>query len=471
MSFKNRKDQFGISVNIIRNLSSPFFKRIYDLLKSSFQESKIPEELLISKVIPIPKCKNPGINDLRPITLQPTLMRIIDKIISFKMLKMIELEKLDETQHGFIRNKSCDTNVFSFISFIHKSLEEKKKIIVVYVDLKKAFDSICFDSLLKMLHSHGICSLFLKWIKSYLYNRKQFVEINGVASKISKITSGVPQGSVGGPKYFNITFSRIKESENCKIFKYADDMKILFSVDSEDKEKSETTMNAELDRINLELGEMNLSINMEKTFYMSIANSESYNIKINGKNIEKKTLIRDLGLFYDNYLNFDEYYKLITKKYVQRCIHISKCITSNKMKEFTYKFYARPVIEHCNGIFNPSKKLLKKKFDKIHKRFCRSIKGFQRNNLLKFEELPSFRQTYKSLILIHKDEHNVLKINPSGRSRLTSKRFIAGKFFKNLAIFRSLPNFYNNLKDKKKALLKKDDFYKYMKGEILKVNP
>ena len=72
----------------------------------------------------------------------------------------------------------------------------------IFMDLRKAFNTVNHDILLCKLDHYGLRGNILNWFKSYLTNRKQYVYINGESPKIKEISYGVPQGSVLGPLLF-----------------------------------------------------------------------------------------------------------------------------------------------------------------------------------------------------------------------------------------------------------------------------
>ena len=74
----------------------------------------------------------------------------------------------------------------------------------IFIDLKKAFDTVDHDVLLAKLRKYGVDKLELAWFTSYLTNRKQFRKVNGICSKTTDIQCGVPQGSCLGPLLFLI---------------------------------------------------------------------------------------------------------------------------------------------------------------------------------------------------------------------------------------------------------------------------
>jgi retron-type reverse transcriptase len=84
---------------------------------------------------------------------------------------------------------------------------------VVFLDVRKAFDSINHEILLdKMHHFFGITGTQLKWFESYLNNRVQQCLINGQLSSPKTITCGVPQGSIMGPLLFLLYINDMPDS-------------------------------------------------------------------------------------------------------------------------------------------------------------------------------------------------------------------------------------------------------------------
>ena len=121
---------------------------------------------------------------------------------------------------------------------------------VIFIDLKKAFDTIDHEIILQKLAKYGVDQDALKWFKSYLKNRLQRCNVNNHLSSATPLNCGVPQGSIIGPLLFLIY---INDLPNCLSLgfprMYADDTNVTFA--ASDMLGLETQINTELKSINL----------------------------------------------------------------------------------------------------------------------------------------------------------------------------------------------------------------------------
>ena len=184
---------------------------------------------------------------------------------------------------------------------------------LVFIDLKKAFDTVDHEILCQKLVHYGIQQRELAWFRSYLCNRKQFCRVNGVSSKIEGIDVGVPQGSCLGPLLFLIYINDLPQAvQNSTVSMYADDTSLCYQ--SSDIDELNEAINNDLKQLEIWLQGNKLSLNVAKTNSMLVATKQKHNI-LKSQNDDLDLKIRDndleiihktkyLGAQIDNSLNW-----------------------------------------------------------------------------------------------------------------------------------------------------------------------
>ena len=167
----------------------------------------------------------------RPISLTSHVCKILESEIKDGIVEhVIKFKLIKESQHGFVKNKSCLTNLLEYLTSVSEYVDRGIPVDVIYLDFQKAFDKVPHKRLLLKVCSHGIGGNISSWIESWLNNRDQRVVLNGWASDWKDVSSGVPQGSVLGPLLFLLYINDIEDDITSKLLKFADDTKIFRSV-------------------------------------------------------------------------------------------------------------------------------------------------------------------------------------------------------------------------------------------------
>ena len=99
-------------------------------------------------------------------------------------------------QHGFRKGFSTISAIVTLLNGIYQEVNSKRDSYLIFLDLKKAFDTVSHNILLNKLGSIGLDGKTVPWFNSYLLDRKQVVKINNTTSGMKDILYGVPQGSV-----------------------------------------------------------------------------------------------------------------------------------------------------------------------------------------------------------------------------------------------------------------------------------
>ena len=140
---------------------------------------------------------------------------------------LIKHKLINSSQHGFLKSKSCLTNLLCFFEEITKWVDGGSPVDIIYLDFQKASDKVPHQRLILKLKSHGIGISIINWIEQWLTDRRQRVVVDGEVSNWKPVLSGVPQGSVLGPILFLLYINDLEEVITSKILKFADYTKLF----------------------------------------------------------------------------------------------------------------------------------------------------------------------------------------------------------------------------------------------------
>ena len=205
------------------------------LFNHSLNCGRVPTEWKSANITPVHKNESKELaENYRPILLLSIVSKPLERCVSNNLHQHVSGHISDE-QHGFVRNRSCVTQLLSVFHTIGENLDKNIQTDILYLVFAKAFDSIDHCTLLVKLKSYGVTGKLLNWFADYLHGRLQRVVVDGVASQWTSVTSGVPQGSILGPLLFAIFingFPDVVKDTGSHTALYADDSKIYESISS-----------------------------------------------------------------------------------------------------------------------------------------------------------------------------------------------------------------------------------------------
>lgn len=405
----------------VDGLNAKVFKATYEVIISMLthfiniclKHGKFPSNLKIAVIKPIYKSGDKqNVSNYRPISILPLLSKILEKIIYARL--MIHLDARDIlclNQYGFRKKMSTYMPLLLVQENITKAFENGKMVCGLYLDLKKAFDTVDHDILLSKLSLYGISGIFFNMIKSYLTDRYQCVEFKKTRSSLNAVNIGVPQGSILGPLLFILyanDFPNICTNSLCLL--YADDTAIFF--ESRTESGLQNAIDVEVPKIVNWFNSNKLSINSGKTYCQMYKNTQcNVNIKVhlNGAEIAFVDKVKYLGMYIDTDLKWRSHIDHICNLFSRNVgiIKRSSFFLDQKHLLLLYNALCLPYINYCCLIWGHSQPTLLARINKIQKKVVRVIDGqhrlahtapiFVKLNLLKISDIA----VQQSIILMY----------------------------------------------------------------------
>lgn len=307
------------------NIPAKFLKRykekvsgtLSSIINDSMSGQSYPDELKDSMVSPIFKegdkldCGN-----YRPVSVPSSISKIYESFLNAWFVMFLTVNNIiHKCQYGFQKNSNTTSAVTNLTHFVTTNLDRGKYVGIIFLDIRKAFDSVNHEILMKKLHKLNLPTRLLNLLRSYLSNRKQFTKVGKHRSEPAEIRTGIVQGSRLGPSIFGFYINDIFQLVLYGVIQlFADDGAILYEANS--LEELQTKMQADLVIIDKWLQDNLLVLNTGKTKFMipcksarTATNIRNFNVQlsINGEVIHQVDDYNYLGLHIDNTMTWDRH--------------------------------------------------------------------------------------------------------------------------------------------------------------------
>lgn len=363
----------GVNGWILKECKEELEEPVWDIINTSLKEGRVPKEWKRANIVPIYKNGN-KLDPLnyRPVSLTSIVSKLCEIIIKEKWVQYLEDEKIiTDKQFGFRKGRSCVTNLLSFYTRVIDGVQERDGWVdAIYLDLRKAFDTVPHKSLIwKLENEGGLRGRTLRWMDDYLQGREMRTIIKDSKSSWRPVTSGVPQGSVLAPIMFQIYVNDMTRNLNCYVNLFADDAKIMKIIKNESDCKE---LQTDIDRILAWSRRWQLKFSAKKCHVLEFGKSKNrplWTYKMGGETIIKSREEKDLGVMIQDTLSperhikgiFGSTYNLLTN------IRIAFSYMDKEMMKNIITSMVRPKLEYAAVVWAPHKKKDIRKLERIQR--------------------------------------------------------------------------------------------------------
>lgn len=427
----------GIPCKLLKLAASIVGPSLSGIFKCSIETTIFPNEWKLAKVSPVfKKGSKDDLNNYRPISVTSVVSKIFERLVYNQFYEYLSANQLlASCQSGFRSLHSTLTALLEATNDWSINIDNGLLNGVLFIDLKKAFDTIDHEILLRKLVSYGVDQKSVSWFHSYLNSRAQKCQVNGTLSNASVLRCGVPQGSIIGPLLFLIYINDLPNclsSASAKMF--ADDTNISSAAES--LSELEPMINHELMNLAVWLKANRLSLNIAKTEFMIIGSRQKLHAEgdsviqayIDSKPVKRVDHTKSLGLIIDDRLSWGVHIDEYLCKKVASAIGALKRVrpfVTQAVAVQIYKALILPYFDYCSAVWDGLSNRLADKVQKLQNRAARVIlrasydtRSSDLRNRLRWDSLCVRRIKLKA-ILMFKSIHGLA---PSYLQNLFSAR-------------------------------------------------
>lgn len=329
---------------------------------------------------------------------------------------------LSDVQHGFRKNRSCESQLITTCSDFINAIEQNLQVDAILLDFSKAFDKVHHRSLLSKLDHLGIRGNTLDWMRSFLNDRRQRVLVEGKASTSEPVLSGVPQGTVLGPLLFLIYINDMPEglTPGTSLRLFADDSLLYRTISTPN---DSLILQRDLDKLQQWEVSWKMEFHPQKCQVIRITHKKNIiksNYFIHNTRLEETNTAKYLGVTIDPKMTWNAHINYVSNKanrslgFIRR--HLSSC--PRHVKQQCYDTYVRPTTDYCSSVWDPSTKKNIQKVENVQRRAARFVmnnfdyrtgsvtKMLQELNWVPLEE----RRARNKVLLIHRAVNNNIKL-------------------------------------------------------------
>ena len=344
-----------ISSRLLKDGAEVIAPILTKIINCSFNQKTFPQYWKSAKVMALFKSSDSDdCNNYRPISILPTISKIVERAAHMQLYNYLDDNSLlYMRQFGFRRKRSTSSALLQFTDDILGNMEHGQVTGVVFLDLKKAFDTVNHRVLILKLRALGVDDFSFTWFKSYLSNRTQRTVMGNAISSPRSVNKGIPQGSVLGPLFFLVYINDLAEGlKSSKAALFADNTAIYCSASS--AADLQLYLDEDLKIVKNWMETHKLTLNVSKTKLMVIGGRQrlsrldNIELSINESIIDHVDKFKYLGIIINETLDWSEHIDHIQSKVAKRLglLKRVKHLLPVKSRELVYKTMIQPILEY-----------------------------------------------------------------------------------------------------------------------------
>lgn len=428
----------NIPASVVKRYTQILIAPMVFICNLSINSGKFPDAWKIAEIRPIFKSGDGAcINNYRPISILPALSKVLERIMKKRLVDYLEENLLlSPSQYGFRSGLSTSDAIHDLTKFVSGKLDVNKKVIVIFIDLAKAFDTVSVPILIRKLENIGIRDVQLKLFSDYLSNRFQRVKVDEWTSGDLPVVHGVPQGSIVSPPLFLTFINDLCELKlpNGKIISFADDTALMFEADTWPEVYS--CAQAGFNIVLSWLANNKLALNVDKTKYMSFfikkptcslnnfkitAHSSScllpHSTHCQCPHIQHTDSIKYLGVILDNTLSFHLHIDTLASR-IRKLIYVFKNlrhVADSRIMKTVYFALCQSLISYCITVWGGANKTSMLRIERAQRAVLKVSNYlpflFPTKELYERNEVLTVRQLFILNTILRK--HSLLTYNPA----------------------------------------------------------
>jgi hypothetical protein len=432
---------------LLKNLAGALSEPLSKLFNASLLSGRLPSDWKLAKVIPKhKKGDKSSVTNYRPISQLSNFGLVLESIVCTHLDDFLEGNNLiSANQYGFRKSRSTILQLLEILNDWTKALDSKRNLDVIYLDIQKAFDSVSHAKLVQVLESFGINRCLLTWMTNYLTGRSQFVQIGNAKSSLCPVVSGVPQGSILGPKMFLTYINDVDTVSQMLIVKlFADDAK-LYSIFQDQLDT--VNIQEDLNSVSAWAESRQLTLAFQKCVCMHLGSSNPTTDYILGNSpLAQVNTLKDLGVWFTSSVSFSTQCSEIARTgFMKVNVMYNNFISrSPSLLLKLYVTFIRPGLEYATEIWSPHLIRDIELVERVQRLFTRRLPCFQ--SLSYTERLAklglkslSRRRIERDLVMVYKITHGLVNINQDLLLTFATENRTRGHNFK-LAVERTSLN-------------------------------